>query len=401
VSNDENKKTAEEMSLEELLGHQGGAPTDDYDDLDEDQKRNEAGSGLINLAAMVGSGMLENKDNAAPTNAFDAAKAANVASGKEEAAPVQAATPAQPRASSHQMDGAVQQQPAKKSPLGLIIGIAAAVIIAGVVSMFVFSSGDDAEKKKKEALAQMNADLAAMLEKSQNAVGEEKDAIDAEIAKTQAGIAAVETADAEDIEEAMDFGDEEPEEDDVEGMEIEENEAGGTTARKRRTRTASSSTAASTATKETAAPEVKAEAETKKTLTASLTATAPKKTVEKKTTAPAPTEKAKKTAALSSLLTSSATKSDGGLPETPSRAQVTKAMGKVTAKAKGMCGKQGGGKVKIRVTVGSNGKVRDSLPLGEHSSSTLGRCVSTIARKTGTFPKFKKPTFTFTYPVSI
>jgi hypothetical protein len=94
-------------------------------------------------------------------------------------------------------------------------------------------------------------------------------------------------------------------------------------------------------------------------------------------------------------------KESGGLPDKPSRAQVQKAMASVVKKARSNCRKSGSGKVSVRIIVGSNGVVRDAVPLGPHAADSLGRCVATFARKTARLPRFRSATFTFTYPFNI
>jgi hypothetical protein len=111
------------------------------------------------------------------------------------------------------------------------------------------------------------------------------------------------------------------------------------------------------------------------------------------------------TSELDSLLSggssSGSSKDSGGLPDKPSRAQVQKAMASVVNKARNNCRNSGSGKVSVRIIVGSNGVVRDAVPLGPHAADSLGRCVATFARKTARLPQFRSATFTFTYPFNI
>jgi hypothetical protein len=104
---------------------------------------------------------------------------------------------------------------------------------------------------------------------------------------------------------------------------------------------------------------------------------------------------------LSGSSSSGSSKESGGLPDKPSRAQVQKAMASVVKKARSSCRKSGSGKVSVRIIVGSNGVVRDAVPLGPHAADSLGRCVATFARKTARLPRFRSATFTFTYPFNI
>ena len=142
---------------------------------------------------------------------------------------------------------------------------------------------------------------------------------------------------------------------------------------------------------------------TKSTTTKKETAAPAKKETATASAAPA-SGGGKKTSALDSLLAGGgggSAKDSGGLPQKPSRAQVQKAMAPVVRKARNSCKNSGSGKVSVRIIVGSNGVVRDAVPLGAHAADSLGRCVATFARKTARLPAFKAPTFTFTYPFNI
>ncbi len=88
---------------------------------------------------------------------------------------------------------------------------------------------------------------------------------------------------------------------------------------------------------------------------------------------------------------------DDGLPKRPSKAEVKTAMGPVVAKAKA-CARYSTGTVQLRMTVGSNGRVKLSKSMGSFANTTAGKCVEMIGR-TAKFSKFKDPSFTFTYPV--
>ncbi|MBN2803540.1 MAG: hypothetical protein JXR91_10620 [Deltaproteobacteria bacterium] len=367
-SQDNENKNAENMSLEELLGHKGGTPTDDYDDLDDDQKRNEAGSGLINLSALVGDGMLDNKPHQ-PAPQADLYGQQNFQTGTNPMAPANM----QPMA-----DIAPQN---KKSSLPVIIAIAAVLIIGvGAAAFFMISSNNNAAEEQSMAMKKLEDELAEMSRKAEIAQSDEaKQELQKQIDAKKAEIAASEGSENGNAEEAAN---------DEESMEFDENEtagakgaAGGKKIVKRKTATSKNTPA-----------------------TASSTTTTPNTTAktESKTTVPATEKKSDvKTSVLDSMLSGSGTVKTGGLPEQPSRAEVTKAMNQVSAKARSVCSASGSGTVSVRIIVGSNGKVRDAVPTGEHAADSLGRCVSNIARGTGRFPQFTKPTFTFTYPVKI
>jgi len=148
----------------------------------------------------------------------------------------------------------------------------------------------------------------------------------------------------------------------------------------------------------------------RKSTTSSVVATAstPTESAPAPTTTKSTTKKQSgggNTSELDSLLSgggsSGSSKDSGGLPDKPSRAQVQKAMASVVNKARSNCRNSGSGKVSVRIIVGSNGVVRDAVPLGPHAADSLGRCVATFARKTARLPQFRSATFTFTYPFNI
>ena len=87
----------------------------------------------------------------------------------------------------------------------------------------------------------------------------------------------------------------------------------------------------------------------------------------------------------------------GGMPNIPTKSQVKAAMGPVAAKAKS-CSRFSTGTVQLQVTVGNNGRVKESKALGSFANTTAGKCVEMMAR-TARFSKFSESAFTFTYPV--
>lgn len=121
---------------------------------------------------------------------------------------------------------------------------------------------------------------------------------------------------------------------------------------------------------------------------------APKETGEKADDKPA--------AGLGALLdndVASGKKPVGELPKTPSRADVKSAMQPIQAKAS-KCAKYSKGSVKLKIVVGSNGRVQSSSPVGGSADQTAANCVAMIAR-TARFPKFKDPTFSINYPITL
>ncbi len=88
---------------------------------------------------------------------------------------------------------------------------------------------------------------------------------------------------------------------------------------------------------------------------------------------------------------------DSGLPKRPSKVDVKSAMRPVVAKARA-CSRYSTGTVQLKVTVGTNGRVKVSKSLGSFAGTTAGKCVEMLAR-TAKFSAFKDPSFSFTYPI--
>ncbi|MBN2342666.1 MAG: hypothetical protein JXX29_16605 [Deltaproteobacteria bacterium] len=375
-SSDNDQKKAEDMSLSELLGDSAsagasadaptGEPVDD-------------GSGLINLAQMVQAAAQPAAPIEQPRPASPSYPGAPMPGTMPPAAQTGGypAAPAQPSYDPNAM--ADFSMPKKKSPLPIII-IAAVVVIAGGVGAFVALSGsseDDSDAK----LAKLEADLAAALAKAEADGDESKKAeLEAQIAAQQAG------GNPETGAENAPGG--EDEEFEITEEEVDDGKGGKTKRRVRRAKKSTKSTASSSSSSASTSSSV---GTTKEAAPAASSSSS---------------KPATKTSELDSLLAGSggstaASSGGGGLPEKPSRAQVQQAMGKVVSQAKSVCGKSGSGQVSVRIVVGSNGVARDAIPTGAHSADSLGRCVATIARRTTRLPKFKSPTFTFTYPFNI
>lgn len=345
------------MSLSELLGdsESSTAPTDTSADEPLDD-----GSGLINLAQMV-----QAAQPAAPPNPVSQSYPGAPATDTVPPAQTTGGYPTAQTNTSYDQGSYNDVPTPKKSNKLPIIVISIVLIVGGAVGAFVaFRSGG--ENDADEKLAALEASLADAVAKAEA----EGDATQkAELEKQLAAENAEDADQAEngDNEEDFEFAEEE----------VDDGKGGKKRRRVKRYKRRSKSSKASTA------PAVSA---------ADAPNTAPKKS--SKTSA--------KTSELDSLLASkgSAEKA-GGLPDKPTRAQVNSSMRSVVSKAKNVCGKSGSGKVNVRIIVGSNGVVRDAIPTGAHSADSLGRCVATIARRTARLPKFKSPTFTFTYPFNI
>ncbi len=87
------------------------------------------------------------------------------------------------------------------------------------------------------------------------------------------------------------------------------------------------------------------------------------------------------------------------LPKSPSRADVKSAMQPVQSKA-AKCAKYSKGTVQLKIVVTNDGRVQSSSPVGGSADQTAANCVSMIAR-TARFPKFKDPTFSINYPITL
>jgi hypothetical protein len=88
------------------------------------------------------------------------------------------------------------------------------------------------------------------------------------------------------------------------------------------------------------------------------------------------------------------------LPKQPSKDQVTSAMAPIKAKAQASCAKYSTGVVQVSMVVTSEGKVKSATPTGVFAGNPAGTCVAMMARS-AKFPKFKDPTYTFIYPITL
>jgi hypothetical protein len=88
------------------------------------------------------------------------------------------------------------------------------------------------------------------------------------------------------------------------------------------------------------------------------------------------------------------------LPKQPSKEQVTSAMAPIKAKAQASCAKYSTGVVQVSIMVSSDGKVKSATPTGVFANNPAGKCVAMMARS-AKFPKFKDPTYTFIYPITL
>ncbi|MBN2529818.1 MAG: hypothetical protein JXR76_25735 [Deltaproteobacteria bacterium] len=401
-SSENDPKKAEEMSLAELLGTSEAANISNEETPAEDSDDDK--SGLINLSQMAALLAAPTQPQAQPEapvrqsmEPMSGYQGGMPGAGSIPPAPQQSLPTSYPppsagmRAMNDYADVAPQK---KKSPVALF-AIVAIAVIAGGVGAFVALSGNSDDKAVK--VAQLEAELAKAESNVATADNTAPTAAPEATAEAEQPAAAVaESADANTEDATAENGSADDNEDYV----IEEEEVDDGKGGKKRRKVRRVRRKASKASSSASAPKA----------TAAAVAEAPKPAAKAAAPAPAPKSKtpeksADKTSDLDSLLSGGggggSAGNDGGLPQKPSRGQVQSAMGSVARKAKGVCGKSGSGKVSVRIIVGSNGVVRDAIPLGAHSADTLGRCVATFARRTARLPAFKAPTFTFTYPFNI
>ncbi len=81
-----------------------------------------------------------------------------------------------------------------------------------------------------------------------------------------------------------------------------------------------------------------------------------------------------------------------------SRGDIKSGISRVRGRVRSCFSKYGvHGKVKVRVTVGCNGRVKYAGARGSHSGTPVGKCIQRAVRG-ARFPKFKKKQLSFTYP---
>lgn len=116
-------------------------------------------------------------------------------------------------------------------------------------------------------------------------------------------------------------------------------------------------------------------------------------TATEKTTEPAATK-----TTTSAATTTTSGGGGAGLPDSPTKNDILNAMKSVTPKVKA-CAKGQTGEAKVSIVIaGETGKVTSASVLsGPFAGTPAASCIAG-AVKTATFPKFKKPKFTVTYP---
>ncbi len=99
----------------------------------------------------------------------------------------------------------------------------------------------------------------------------------------------------------------------------------------------------------------------------------------------------------SSSAPSSSASEDSSLAATPSRSDVTTAMGRVQSDVSA-CGGGEHGVATVQIAVaGSTGRVSNATVGGQFAGTPVGSCIARAVRG-ASFPHFRNPTFSFTYP---
>jgi hypothetical protein len=388
-SNPEKTDNADDMSLADLLGA-GDGKTEEESPRRVDHRDDEPDSGMVNLAKMVAA------------SSIDVAKVPSIAP-PPPPSPDQSGVRPMPTAD---QSGVVASQgaapgmvaPAQKKSSGAIYALIAVVVIAAVViGYFVMSKGGGDEDKA--ALDKMMVELQAKAEADRKAAEEKEALLLAKLEEMSKASASSGTVSAEDqakmdaVKAQLDAAKAEKEAAAKKAEEAKSKSSGGTAAK-----------TSEKPKKETTAAPKEPKKETAKT-TAATGDTG--KATEKKT------ETAKSGGSASELdsLLGGGSKEKAGtekpaaapaddLPKQPSKDQVTAAMAPIKAKAQASCAKYSTGVVQVSMVVSSEGKVKSATPTGVFANNPAGTCVAMMARS-AKFPKFKDPTYTFIYPITL
>jgi hypothetical protein len=387
-SSPDKTENADDMSLADLLGG-GEGKSEDESPRRVEHREDEPDSGMVNLAKMVAASSIEVAKT--PSMAPPPPPSAD----QSGVRPVPAADPSGVVATQGAPLAAPMQPMQKKSNAAVYALIAVVVIAAVIIGIVLMKQGDGDDK----ALDKMMAELQAKAEADRKAA-EEKEALLLakleEMSKASSGGGAVSAADQakmDAVKAELDAAKAEKEAAAKKAEEAKSGSSAGTTT-KTSEKPKKETTTASTETKKT----------TTKTDTAASSGTAAKATEK-------PTETAKTgsgASELDSLLGSGAkekpaeekpaAKAADELPKQPSKEQVTAAMAPIKAKAQASCAKYSTGTVQVSMVVSSAGKVTSAKATGVFANNPAGTCVAMMARS-AKFPKFKDPTFTFTYPI--
>lgn len=383
-SSPDKTENADDMSLADLLGA-GDGKAEEAPLRRVEHRDDEPDSGMVNLAKMVAASSVE------------VAKMPSIAPPAPPAAEPSGVAPVQPRDPS----GVVTTQAAapvaaapKKSGGAIYALIAVVVIAAVVIGYFAMSKGDGGDDT---AAMKMMAEMQAKAEADRKAAEEKEAKLLAkleELSKAAAAgsgqVSAEDQAKMDAVKAQLDAAQAEKEAAAKKAEEAKASSAGGT-----------SSKPAADKPKKESAPEPKKET-AKKPDTGGATGSKPT-SGDKKPEAP----KSGGSSELDSLLGGGskekpeekpAAKPADDTPKQPTKEQVNTAMAPIKAKAQASCAKYSTGTVQVQMAVSSDGKVKSASALGAFAGNPAGTCVAMMARS-AKFPKFKDPTFTFTYPI--
>ncbi len=380
----------DDMSLADLLG--GDTESEDSGPKRVDQRDDEPGSGVVKLADMVASSSVDQAKTPSiappPPDDTTGSIASGLPEGSSGASPLPAAVPAAAPA------------PAPKSS-GAIYALIAVVVIAGAAIVYFVMDSQKKSQEKDQALASLQAEvnkvkeaetekkLAAMQAQLEEVKAREEQArAEAEAARVAAEKAAKEKAAAE--SESQEGTDGESTDKATDAKDSSDKEAAA------KEDTASAKGKSSPKSKKGRSVKKEAPSKAAKTRTPKASKPEPAKTASK--SAP------KKGDELDALLGGKKKKEESKKaapsgPTKPTKVDVKTAMGPVSARAKS-CAKYSTGTVQLKITVGSNGRVKSSKAMGSFAGTTAGKCVEMIGR-TAKFSAFSDPKFTFTYPITL
>jgi hypothetical protein len=392
-SSPDKTENSDDMSLADLLGA-GDGKSEEESPRRVEHRDDEPDSGMVNLAKMVAASSVEVAKMPSlapppPPSADQSGVRPIPAADPSGVVPTQGVAP-------------IAAAPAQKKSNGAIYALIAIVILAAVViGYFVMNKGGGGEdtaamKMMAEMQAKAEADRKAAEEKEALLMAKLEEMSKAAAAGTGA-VSAEDQAKMDAVKAQLDAAQAEKEAAEKKAEEAKSGAESGT----------GSKAAAEKPKKDTTTASDKPKAETPKKPESTATGgTTGGKTSDK------PTETAKTGGGGSSELDSllgggkakeeekPATKPVDDLPAKPSKDQVTAAMAPIKAKAQASCAKYSTGVVQVSMVVTSEGKVKSATPTGVFAGNPAGTCVAMMARS-AKFPKFKDPTYTFIYPITL
>jgi hypothetical protein len=391
-SSPDKTENADDMSLADLLGG-GDGKAEEESPRRVEHRDDEPDSGMVNLAKMVAA------------SSIDVAKTPSLAPpppptpDPSGVRPIPAPDPSGVVAT--QGGVPVAAAPVQKKGNGAIYALIAVVIIAAVViGYFVMNKSGGAEDTA--AIDKMMAEMQAKAEADRKAAEEKEALLLAKLEEmSKAATAGTGTVSAEDqakmdaVKAQLDAAQAEKEAAAKKAEDAKAGAAGGTT----------SKPAAEKPKKETGSSSGEPKKETPKKPEATGGSTGGKPSEK-----PAEATKPGGASELDSLLEGggkakeeekpAAKPAGDDLPKQPSKDQVAAAMAPIKAKAQASCAKYSTGVVQVSMVVTSEGKVKSATPLGAFANNPAGTCVAMMARS-AKFPKFKDPTVSITYPITL